>query len=248
MLFVRKRQNSKDYRRNTDLPQHIAVIPDGNGRWAAKRGMPRNVGHKAGSEKIKDMARYCAKLGIKYLTVYVFSTENWKRPKDEVDMLMRLFAEFLDNADTELEGSDIRIRVLGNRKGIEKSIAERIGIVEKATESNSGLCLCLAVNYGGRDEILNSVKIIADRVKCGDLEQAGINETEFENSLYTSGIPAPDLLIRTGGEKRISNFLLWQSAYSELWFSEVLWPDFSNKHIDEAISDYMSRHRRFGGV
>lgn len=231
-----------------NLPVHIAMIPDGNGRWAKMRGLPRNVGHREGSNKLKEIVKYCSKIGIKYLTIYTFSTENWKRPKNEVDTLLSLLLEFLRKADIELSGSNIRIRIIGNIKGLPDEFREEIPGVEKLTENNTGLNLYIALNYGGRDEIINTVRDIAEDVAKGKLDAGDIDADEISGRLYTRGVPDPDLLIRTGGEKRASNFLLWQLAYTEFWYSDVLWPDFKSKHLDEAIDEYRKRNRRYGGI
>jgi len=230
------------------LPVHIAIIMDGNGRWAKRRGLSRSVGHKEGSKTLKKIVKYCDTLGIKYLTVYAFSTENWKRPKDEVDTLMSLLLEYLKNAEKELGGNSVRIRVIGNIKGLSPEIQNEIERVTKSTEKNTGICLNIALNYGSRSEITEAVKEIAKDVKKGMVEISDIDENVISSRLYTSGIPDPDLLIRTSGEMRISNFLLWQSAYSEFWYTNVLWPDFSEADLLQAIADYQVRNRRYGGV
>lgn len=243
--FFRKRNQNLD---KTRLPVHIAIIPDGNGRWAKKRGLPRNVGHRAGSSTLKEVVKKCAELGIKYLTVYTFSTENWKRPKSEVDSLMELLLEYLKNAERELSGTNVRIRVIGDIKAFNKKLQEAIPEVEKLTAANTGLQLILALNYGGRDEIMHTIRKISKDVMQGKIKIDDINDTMVSSSLYTSGIPDPDLIIRTSGEKRSSNFLLWQSAYSEFYFPDVLWPDFKEKHLMNALYDYQNRNRRFGGI
>lgn len=230
------------------LPVHIAIIPDGNGRWAKKRGIPRTIGHKAGSERIKRIVKFCADLGIKYLTVYAFSTENWLRPKNEVDTLMALLLEYLKNAEKELSGSNVRIRVIGDINGLPDELQKEIPRVEKFTSVNTGLNLIIALNYGGRRELLYAVKNIVKSVQIGEIKIDEVNEETVSNNLYTKDIPDPDLIIRTSGEKRSSNFLLWQSAYSEFCFPDVLWPDFNEKHMLEALKEYMKRNRRFGGI
>jgi len=230
------------------LPIHIAIIPDGNGRWAKKRGMPRSAGHREGAKTLKKIVKFCAQLGIKYMTIYVFSTENWKRPKSEVDDLMSLLLEFLKNAEAELEGSNVRIKVIGRIEDLSEELQREISRVEKHTDGNTGLCLNIALNYGGRDEIVSAVKKIAREVAEGRLKPGDINENTISDMLYTSKIPDPDLLIRTSGEKRSSNFLLWQLAYTEFWYTNVLWPDFSEENMVEAICDFQNRNRRFGGI
>lgn len=230
------------------VPKHIAVIPDGNGRWAKKRGLPRSVGHREGSMTLKKVVIYCSNIGVKHLTVYAFSTENWKRPQGEVDALMNLLLEFLRNAEKELEGSNVRIKVIGDVAGLPTALQIEIDRVEKLTKVNSGLCLNIALNYGSRCELLNAVKDIAKKVKENKLSLDEIDEKRFESFLYTKGIPEPDLLIRTSGEQRISNYLLWQCAYTEFWFTNELWPDIRESHIAEAIKAYERRNRRYGGV
>ncbi len=230
------------------VPNHIAIIPDGNGRWARKRGLPRSVGHREGSMTLKRIVIYCSKIGVKHLTIYAFSTENWKRPQNEVDTLMNLLLEFLRNAEKELDGSNVLIKVIGDVKGLPDELQREIERVEKLTSVNSGLHLNIALNYGSRSEMLSAVKKIAKKVKENKLSIDKIDQSEFEDCLYTSGIPDPDLLIRTSGEQRISNYLLWQCAYTEFWFTNELWPDIKESHITDAIKEYEKRNRRFGGI
>jgi len=230
------------------VPNHIAIIPDGNGRWAQKRGLPRSIGHREGSMTLKKIVIYCSKIGVKYLTVYAFSTENWKRPQSEVDTLMNLLLEFLRNAEKELDGSKVCIKVIGDVFGLPEELQQEIVRVEKLTCVNDGLYLNIALNYGSRVEMLHAVKEIAKKVKENKLSIDEIDETKFEGCLYTAGIPDPDLLIRTSGEQRISNYLLWQCAYTEFWFTKELWPDVNESHIAEAIKEYEKRNRRYGGV
>ncbi|NTV91357.1 MAG: isoprenyl transferase [Clostridiales bacterium] len=231
-----------------NIPRHIAIIMDGNGRWAKKRGMPRNAGHRAGADNLKRIVRYCDAMGVKYLTVYAFSTENWNRPQEEVNGIMELLLQFLRNAEKEIGGDNIRILVIGEKTGLSDEILKEIERVEGVTSRNDGLTLLIALNYGGRSEITGAVRKIAEKVRAGILEPDDINEELLNDSLYTAGIPDPDLLIRPSGESRISNFLLWQSSYSEFWFSNVLWPDFSKSDLKSAIIEYQKRNRRFGGV
>lgn len=230
------------------LPEHIAIIPDGNGRWAKKRGLPRNIGHREGSNTLKAIVKYCARLGIKYMTVFTFSTENWKRPKSEVDGLMTLLEEFLRNAENELSGSNVRIKIIGDISVLSEELQREISRVERMTEINTGLMLNIALNYGGRDEIVFAVRQIGKEIAEGKLKLSDIDSRLISEKLYTCGIPDPDLIIRTSGEKRSSNFLLWQSAYSEYWYTNVLWPDFKPDDLKEAIRDYQLRNRRFGGI
>jgi len=230
------------------LPLHIAIIMDGNRRWAAKRGLPRSAGHKEGANTLRRITRICDEIGIKYLTVYAFSTENWNRPKDEVNTLMSLLLEFLKNADKEIGGRNIRIRVIGESKGLNEDIKREIIRVTEKTKANDGLTLVIALNYGGRLEITDAVKRIIKEVNKGGLKLEDIDEKVVSSYLYTAGMPDPDLIIRPSGENRLSNFLLWQSSYSEICCSDTLWPDFSKKDLLEAIEVFNKRNRRFGGI
>lgn len=225
------------------LPTHIAIIMDGNGRWAKKRSLPRTAGHVAGSKNFKDIARYCNKIGLKYLTVYAFSTENWKRPKEEVDNIMKIFKEYLEDAKN-FKDENIKVRFIGERSVLSEDIQRLMKESEDASRDATGLQLNIAINYGGRDEIVHAVKnIINDKIGADD-----ITEELISNNLYTAGQPDPDFIIRPSGEYRLSNYLIWQAAYSEYWFSDILWPDFKPKDLDKAIDDYNMRNRRFGGV
>jgi len=230
------------------LPKHIAIIMDGNGRWAKKRGLPRNTGHSEGSKTLKKIVEYAEKIGLNYLTVYAFSTENWSRPKNEVDGLLSLLKQYLQNADRDLAGKNTRIVITGDIDGLPEDIAVEARRVMKKTSINTGLQLNIALNYGGRQDILHAVKIIAGDVAEGKLKAEDINIELFSSKLYTYGCPDPDLIIRTSGEQRLSNFLLWQSAYSEFWYTNMLWPDFNEQEFSRAIADYQKRNRRFGGV
>ncbi len=221
---------------------------DGNGRWAKKRGLPRSAGHSVGAETLKKIVTECNNMGIKYITVYAFSTENWKRPQAEVDYLMNLLLDYLKDAENTLAGENVRIRAIGSRKELSEEIQEQIIKTEKFTENNTGITMNIALNYGSREEIVTAVKGIYDDVKNGKLEIDDITPELISDNLYTKHQPDPDLIIRTSGEERISNFLLWQLAYSELWFTDKLWPDFSKNDLYEAILDYQGRGRRFGGV
>lgn len=247
-VFARKGKK-KEYEIDYDrLPVHIAVIPDGNGRWANKKSLPRSLGHREGSNVLKKVVIFCDKIGIKYLTVYAFSTENWKRPKSEVDALMSLLLEFLKNAERELDGSNVRIRVIGDVNMLPQDMQREIARVVKLTAGNTGVNLNIALNYGGRHEIIAAIKKISSDVKNGIITVDDIDEKMISSKLYTLEIPDPDLLIRTSGEKRSSNFLLWQLAYTEFWYTDVLWPDFRERHLLEAIHDFQNRSRRFGGI
>ena len=245
--FKKKIREEKDIDLS-NLPAHIAIIMDGNGRWAKKRMLARSAGHREGSRNVKRIVRYCGDLGIRYMTLYAFSTENWSRPEEEVNLLMDLLLEFLRNAEKELDGADVRIHVIGDREALNDDINAEIDRVEKVTESNSTLWLNIAINYGGRHEMVSAVKQIADEVLSGRIAEEEIDEQMISDHLYTAGMPEPDLMIRTSGEYRTSNFLLWQSSYSELYFTDVLWPDFSEREMAKAIIEYQQRNRKFGGI
>ena len=226
------------------LPSHIAIIMDGNGRWAKKRYLPRVAGHKKGVETVRRIVEYCVKLGIDYLTLYAFSTENWKRPADEVSSLMKLFVETLEKELPLFYEHNIRLLLIGSREGLPVDVLEKMEYAENSTKNATGLSLIVALNYSGRTEILHAVKkIVLDGVAPEE-----ITEELFKKYLYTKEIPDPDLIIRTSGEYRISNYLLWQIAYSEFYFTDVLWPDFKESDLDKAIEAYGKRERRFGGV
>ena len=228
------------------LPEHIGIIMDGNGRWAKKRGLPRNAGHKKGAEVFEKISRRCRDLGVKYLTVYAFSTENWKRPKEEVDGIMNLMRSYLKNMK-KAAGDHIAVRFIGDRTPFDDDIKALIEDAEKADVGEVITTVQIALNYGGRDEITHSVREIAKMVAEGKLSPEDITEDTISENLY-SGTPECDLIIRPSGEERLSNFLLWESAYSEFVFMDVLWPDFTEKDLDEAIEEYSKRNRRFGGV
>ena len=247
-FFDRNKRKGPVLDKKEPLPAHIAIIMDGNGRWAAQRGLPRSVGHREGANTLKRVVRVCDEIGIKYLTVYAFSTENWSRPKEEVDALMSLLLEFLRNADSELAGKNIKIKVIGEFEGLTAEIKKEIVRVIESTKNNTGLTLVIALNYGSRSEITSAVARIARDVKSGGLKPEDISEKLISDYLYTAGIPDPDMVIRPSGENRLSNFLLWQSSYAELWYSDILWPDFSKKHLLEAIGEYQKRNRRYGGL
>lgn len=230
------------------LPQHIAIIMDGNGRWATARALPRTAGHRAGSENFRRIATLCNDIGIRYLTVYAFSTENWSRPKEEVDTIMSLFREYLTEACSELTKKNITLKIIGNTEPLSPDIRELIRETERLSLGNTGLHVNVCLNYGGRAEIVRAAQLLAERVKRGELEPGQIDVACFESCLYTAGIPDPDLIIRPSGELRSSNFLLWQSAYAEFYTTPVLWPDFGREDLFRAISDYQDRSRRFGGL
>lgn len=233
---------------NPTLPTHIAFIMDGNGRWAQKRGLPRTAGHKEGSKALKNLVVELSNLGIKYATFYAFSTENWKRPKDEVDTLMSMFDEYLDEFEKNVTSTDGKLRFIGDRTALDPSLTAKINRCEDLTRDNTGICICLAINYGGRDELIHMTKSVAKLSEYDNFSPDLLNEKYVEGLLYTHGLPDVDLLIRTGGEKRLSNFLLWQSAYAELYFVDTLWPDFAKKDLSEALDEYSRRNRRFGGL
>lgn len=232
---------------NTCIPQHIAIIMDGNRRWAKERNMNVSDGHKCGSETLEKIAKYCNKIGIKYLTVYAFSTENWKRSKEEVGALMNLLRFYLDRFSKRADDDNIRIKVLGDIDVLEEGLKKSIKKAIERTSNNTGLTLNIALNYGGRAEILKAVKEIAIDVENGKIDSNDISEKVIESKLYTAGVPDPDLLIRTSGELRTSNFLPWQLVYSEFYFLEKYWPDFNEKDIDDSILIYQKRNRKFGG-
>ena len=247
-----KKNKDKNERAPEELsvPTHIAIIPDGNRRWARKRLLPVRVGHHQGAETFKKIVRYAQSLGVKYVTFYAFSTENWKRAEAEVSALMKIMLNFLINSDEEL-GEDrdrLKIEVIGDTTRLSEELQHEIARVKKDTENNPGTVTIIALNYGGRDEITNCVRKIAEEVKEGELEPSQITEETISSHLYTAGTPDPDLLIRTSGEQRISNYLLWQMAYTEFYFSDKLWPDFDKEDLDAAIAVYNSRDRRYGGT
>lgn len=229
------------------LPVHVGFIMDGNGRWAVKRGLPRKMGHREGAKAFRKIARCCKDLGIRYITFYAFSTENWKRPQDEVDEIMRLFGEYLDEAE-DFQKDRTRLIFLGEKSAFGEKMAQRMTELEKSSAHFDEMTLMLAMNYGGRDEIVRAARNIAAMALNREIKLTDIDESLFSGMLYTGGIPDADLIIRPSGEKRISNFLIWQSAYSELYFTDTLWPDFSEKELHKALEDFASRSRRFGGV
>ncbi|WP_101772961.1 isoprenyl transferase [Peptostreptococcus faecalis] len=230
------------------IPSHIAIIMDGNGRWAKSRFMPRTFGHKAGVETIRKVVKEASRLGIKYITLYAFSTENWKRPKEEVNTLMGLLVSYLKKELQELDENNVRIRTIGDIDGLPKVCIDELDESKEKTKNNDGLVLSLALNYGGRADIVDAVKNISNQVKDGNIEVEDIDEILISKTLSTKDIVDPDLVIRTSGEQRLSNFLLWEVAYSEFYYTDVHWPDFDEKELQKAIFDYQQRDRRFGGV
>ncbi len=229
-------------------PQHVAIIMDGNGRWAKARGLPRVAGHRRGADAVRRVVRGAGELGIPVLTLFAFSTENWTRPADEVADLMGLLRHYLRSELEELRKNGARLRVIGNREGLAADIVRDIADAEDMTAGNARIDVNICINYGSRDEILRATRRLAQRVAAGEISADGIDQKSFERELLTAGLPDPDLLIRTSGEQRISNFLLWQCAYSELVFVDTLWPDFGKEHLEQAIVEFRRRERRYGGV
>lgn len=230
------------------IPNHVAIILDGNGRWAKKRRLPRNMGHVQGAKTVEQIIEDAHNLGIKYLTVYAFSTENWKRPQDEVNALMKLLKDYLKNCIKRANKNNMRVRVIGDKSGLEPSIQDKIRELEKISANNTGINFTIGINYGSRDEMIRAMKKMTQDCKDGKLLPSDISEEVFENYLDTCDLPDPDLLIRTSGEVRLSNYLLWQLAYSEFYFTDVLWPDFNKRELEKAIEYYNGRDRRFGAI
>ena len=231
-----------------NIPQHVAIILDGNGRWAKAKGMPRNYGHAQGSKNVEKICEEAWRMGIKYLTVYAFSTENWNRPKEEVNALMKLLRNYMKTCLKTAAKNDMKVRVIGDITKLDEDIQKRILELEEATKNNVGFNFQIAINYGSRDEITRAVRTLAEDVKEGKLMPEEVNEACIERYLDTHDIPDPDLLIRTSGEQRLSNYLLWQLAYTEFYFTDVPWPDFSKQELEKAIEQYNRRDRRYGGV
>jgi undecaprenyl diphosphate synthase len=230
------------------MPRHVAIIMDGNGRWAQARGLERANGHEAGAENVREIVTHATKLGIDCLTLYSFSTENWNRPVHEVSRLMELYVEYLIKERQEIMDNDIRFRQIGRRNGLPDDVLRELDETVAVSKNNRGMTLCLALNYSSRVELTDAVREIAARVASGELAADRIDEATISGALYTAGEPDPDLLIRTAGEMRVSNFLLWQISYAELYVTDVLWPDFHKANLNEAIKAYAQRHRRFGGL
>ena len=232
-----------------DLPEHIGIIMDGNGRWAKKRALPRKYGHREGAKAFRKIVEYCDKIGLHYLTVYAFSTENCKRPKDEVDSIMQLLEQYIDEAfDHKNESDGVRTKFIGDMSDLSPVLQEKIKRIEALGEGKSGLLVNVALNYGGRHELVHSMRALAEMVREQKIAPEEIDEAMVSDHLYTAGQPDPDLIIRPSGEERLSNFLIWQAAYSEFVFMDVLWPDFKPEHLEEAIRIFNQRHRRFGGI
>ena len=231
-----------------EIPKHVAIILDGNGRWAKSKGLPRNAGHVQGARVVEDMCEITYNMGIQYFTVYAFSTENWSRPKDEVDALMKLLRNYMVNAKKRANKNNMCVRVIGDKTGLDWDLQESIRDLEESTKNNTGLHFQIAINYGGRDEITRAVRRLSADVAEGKLEADSVTEETLNSYLDTAGLPDPDLLIRTCGEQRISNFLLWQLAYTEFYFCDKAWPDFNKKELERAIESYNTRNRKFDGL
>lgn len=231
-----------------NVPQHIAIILDGNGRWAKQHGMPRNFGHTQGAKNVETICREAWNLGVKYLTVYAFSTENWSRPKEEVDALMKLLRNYMKNCIKTAEKNHMRVRIIGDKSKLDADIQESIAKLEEASKNQDGLNFQIAINYGSRDEMLRGMQKMLEEYRENPFSIEELDEKKFESYLDTADIPDPDLMIRTSGEQRISNYLLWQLAYTELYFTDVPWPDFTKKELVKAIEDYNNRDRRYGGI
>lgn len=245
-LFGKKKKS--EVLSDSTLPVHIGIIMDGNGRWAKKRGLPRKAGHSAGAKTFRKITRYCSDIGIKYLTVYAFSTENWKRPEDEVRSLMKLFKSYLEEALADFKDDSIVVKFIGDKAPFDEDLRNLMIENEESSKDRDGMVLNIAMNYGSRDEIVRAVKNICNDVQSGAVLTENIDEQLISDYLYTSGQPDPDLIIRPSGEYRISNFLLWQSAYTEFVIMNKLWPDFETSDLDEALKIYSQRNRRYGGV
>lgn len=230
------------------LPEHVAIVMDGSGRWAKKKGLSRNEGHRVGIEKIRETVEMCLDIGIKFLTIYAFSCQNWKRPREEVNFLMKRFERYLDKEGQELKRKGVRLGVIGRKEKLSQALQKKIEKTVRMTQNNDKLYLNLGINYGGQEEIVDAAKKIAEEIRKGTLVSQEIDVDLFRKYLYTANQPYPDLLIRTSGEQRVSNFLLWQIAYAELWITPTLWPDFGKEEFIKAIRDYTNRNRRFGGL
>lgn len=230
------------------IPRHVAIIMDGNGRWASQRGLPRIEGHRRGVDSVRAIVEESARIGFEQLTLYCLSSENWKRPQQELDLLLELFEQYLISERGEIMDQDLRFDVIGRREGLTPGVLREIDVTESAAANNAGMKLCLAVNYGSRGEITDACRAIARRVAEGALDPAEISEATVADHLYTAGMPDPDLVIRTAGEMRVSNYLLWQISYAEIWVTPTCWPDFSIEHLYEALRDFGARERRFGAV
>ena len=230
------------------LPRHIAIIMDGNGRWAQRHGWPRIEGHRRGVDSVRRIVEECSRLGLEQLTLYCFSSENWKRPEQELRLLMQLLEQYLIEERSEIQRQNLRFAVIGRREGLGEGVLREIGISEACTQNHTGMRLCLAVNYGSRAELVDAVQTIAREVAAGRLKPEQIEEATVNNALYTAGMPDPDLVIRTAGEMRVSNYLLWQISYAEFWVTDKCWPEFDTAELHAALRNYAARDRRFGGL
>ncbi|MDV2580634.1 isoprenyl transferase [Alkalibacillus haloalkaliphilus] len=248
MLFRTNSKNEQDELQSENIPRHIAIIMDGNGRWAKKRALPRVAGHREGMKAIEKVVKRASNLGVEALTLYAFSTENWKRPKSEVEFIMKLPSQFLDTYLPGLKENNVRITTMGDFESLPEFTKSAVSKAIDDTSQNNGMVLNLALNYGSRKELVDAVKGISQSVLDGDLDIESINEEKIEGHLYTTELPDPDLLVRTSGEQRLSNYLLWQLAYAEFYFTDKLWPEFNAEALDEAIMEYQHRKRRFGGL
>ena len=238
----------KKHRGQISPPTHIAIVLDGNGRWAAKRGMPRTFGHTVGAETFRTIGTYCRDIGVKYLTCYAFSTENWSRPKEEVDTIWDLLRKYLQESLEKMERDGVKVRIMGDRAAMPEDIKELLRQIDEKSAHIDGITLCICLNYGGRQEILHAAKELAAECERGERSADSLTMDDISAHIYSAGIPDPDLIIRPSGEYRLSNFLLWQSAYTEFYFTKKLWPDFKPEDIDAAIEEYSHRDRRYGGV
>ena len=247
-LFKRKREGAAKEIDRDRIPKHVGVIMDGNGRWARAKGLPRSAGHKYGAVTLENITEYCGNLGIKVVTAYAFSTENWKRPEPEVKSIMELLYDYLVRAEEKFRGTNVRLNIIGERSIFDSRIRTAMASAERVTGKNDGMTLNIAVNYGGRDEIIRAARAAARDVQCGKVKPEEIDEEYLSGKMYTSGQPEVDLIIRPSGELRLSNFLLWQAAYAEFWFSNINWPAFTERDMERAIIEFQDRNRRFGGV
>ncbi len=247
-IFTNNLSNNPTDISGIKLPEHLGIIMDGNGRWAKKRGLPRSVGHSEGAKTFRTITRYCSDIGIKHLTMYAFSTENWSRPADEVSALMKYFKDYLEEALRDFLDDTVKVKFIGDISAFPKELRELMIENERVSAQRTGMTLNLAMNYGGRAELVSAFRNIAEQISRGELSPSDIDEKLISNSIYTAGQPDPDLIIRPSGEHRTSNFLLWQSAYSEYYIDDVLWPDYTKEHLNKALLEYSKRSRRFGGV
>lgn len=247
MFFFKKKPNITELDMS-NIPKHIGVIMDGNGRWAKRRGLPRSAGHKRGADILENICDCCNALGVRVLTVYAFSTENWSRPQKEIDALMDLLYDYLMQVEEKFRGRDMKLKISGDISPLSDKIKKAISHAEDVTSSGKRMILNIALNYGGRDEIVRAARKIADEAANGSLKASDLTEQSFAGYLDTAGLPEVDLIIRPSGEKRLSNFMLWQAAYAEFWYSDICWPDFTEADMKQAILDYQNRDRRFGGV